>query len=56
MQEPTKQLADHVFVFMARAIFKPSLSAAIAHYFSLSLKGILHWKYKILPGLVLFYR
>ena len=35
-----KQLADHVFVFMARSVFKPSLSVPIAHYFSLNLKGI----------------
>ena len=34
------RLADQVFVFMARTVFKPSLSAPIAHYFSLNLKGI----------------
>ena len=34
-----KQLADHAFVFMARAIFKPSLSVPVAHYFTLNLKG-----------------
>ena len=34
------QLAEQVFVFLARAVFKPSLSIPIAHYFSASLKGI----------------
>jgi len=34
-----QELADQVFVFMARAVFKPSLSVPVAHYFSLSLKG-----------------
>ncbi len=34
-----RQLADQVFVFMARAVFKPSLSVPVAHYFSLHLKG-----------------
>ena len=33
------QLAEQVFVFLARAVFKPSLSVPIAHYFSASLKG-----------------
>ena len=33
------QLAEQVFVFLARAVFKPSLSIPIAHYFSDSLKG-----------------
>ena len=33
------QLAEQVFVFLARAVFKPSLSIPIAHYFSASLKG-----------------
>lgn len=33
------QLADHIFVVMARAVFKPTLSIPVAHYFSLSLKG-----------------
>ena len=32
------QLAEQVFVFLARAVFKPSLSVPIAHYFSASLK------------------
>lgn len=32
-------LADQVFVFMARAIYKPSLSMPVAHYFSSKLKG-----------------
>lgn len=32
--------ADQVFVFLARAVFKPSLSVPVAHYFSLNLKGI----------------
>ena len=34
------RLADQAFVFMVRAVFKPSLSAPVAHYFSLNLKGI----------------
>ena len=33
-------LADQVLAFMARAVFKPSLSMPIAHFFSLSLKGM----------------
>ena len=33
------ELAEHVLVFLARAIFKPSLSIPVAHYFSASLKG-----------------
>lgn len=32
--------ADHVFVFLVRAVFKPSLSMTVAHYFSLKLRGI----------------
>ena len=35
------RLADQVLVFMARAVFKPSLSVPIAHYFCLNLKGII---------------
>ena len=35
----TALLAEQVLVFMARAIFKPSLVMPIAHYFSVSLKG-----------------
>ena len=31
--------ADHVFVFLARSVFKPSLSIPVAHYFSLKLRG-----------------
>lgn len=37
----SKKLADQVFVFMARAAFKPSLSMPVAHYFSLNLTGII---------------
>ena len=33
------KLADQAFVFMARAVFKPSLSVPVAHYFSLNMKG-----------------
>ena len=33
------QLVEQVFVFLARAVFKPSLSVPVAHYFSASLKG-----------------
>ena len=36
------QLTEQVFVFLARAVFKPSLSIPIAHYFSASLKGIVN--------------
>lgn len=32
-------LASHVFVLMARAVFKPSLCVPVAHYFSSNLKG-----------------
>ena len=32
-------LADQVFVFMARAVFKPSLAVPIGHYPSLNLSG-----------------
>ena len=32
-------IAEQVFAFMARAVFKPSLFVPIAHYFSASLKG-----------------
>ena len=38
--ENEKKLADHAFVFMARAVFKPTLSIPIAHYFSQSLSGM----------------
>ena len=33
------QLADHVFGFMARAVFKPSLAVLISHCLSLKLSG-----------------
>ncbi len=32
-------LADQAFVFMARAVFKPSLTVPVAHFFALNLKG-----------------
>ena len=35
-----KQIADQVFVFMARAVFKPSLSIPVAHYFCKHIKGL----------------
>ena len=38
--EKGTQLAD-AYVFMARAVFKPSLSMPVAHYFSLNLKGMI---------------
>ena len=39
-QESTSDnLASHVFVLMARAVFKPSLCVPVAHYFSSNLKG-----------------
>ena len=34
-----KKLADHAFVFQARAVFKPSIAIPVAHYFSASLSG-----------------
>ena len=33
-------LASHVFVLMARAVFQPSLCVPVAHYFSSNLKGL----------------
>ena len=33
------KLADQVLVFLARSVFKPSLSVPVAHYFCLNLKG-----------------
>ena len=33
------KLADQVLVFMVRAVFKPSLTMPIAHFFSLNLRG-----------------
>lgn len=41
--ESNKQLADHVLVFMARAVFKPTLSLPVAHYFSLNIKGMCNY-------------
>ena len=38
-QNSTAILANQAFVFMVRAVFKPSLSIAVAHYFSSNLKG-----------------
>ena len=35
-----RALADRAFVFMARAVFKPSITVPVAHYFSASLSGI----------------
>ena len=40
--EAVNELADHAFVFMARSIFKPSVSIPIAHYFTSNLKGTLY--------------
>jgi len=39
--EDNGKLADQALVFMARAVFKPSLTLPIAHYFSLNIKGML---------------
>ena len=39
----TQKLADQVFTFMARAVFKPSLTMPIAHFFSLNLRGVLKY-------------
>lgn len=36
----SRQLANQVLVFLARAVFKPSLSVPVAHFFCLNLKGI----------------
>ena len=38
-ESPAENMADQVFVFLARSVFKPSLSVPVAHYFSSSLKG-----------------
>ena len=35
-----KKLADHAFIFMARSIFKPTLSIPIAHYFTSPFSGM----------------
>ena len=35
---PQVKLAQHVFVFMIRSLFKPSLSLPVAHYFTSKLK------------------
>ena len=34
-----RPLADHAFAFLARSIFKPSLSSTVAYYFSSNLAG-----------------
>ncbi len=34
-----KKLADHAFVLLARAVFKPTIAIPVAHYFSTSLSG-----------------
>ena len=39
--EESRKLADQVLVFMARAVFKPTLALPITHYFSVNLTGIL---------------
>ena len=36
-----KEPADQAFVFLARAVFKPSLSLPVAHYLSFKLRGIM---------------
>ena len=38
-ESSTSMLAEQAFVFLAKAIFKPSLSVPIAHYCSANLKG-----------------
>ena len=38
-QGSTRKVASQTLVFMARAIFKPSVSVPIAHYFSSDLTG-----------------
>ena len=37
--DSSSRLADQALVFMARAVFKPSLAVPAAHYFSLNLSG-----------------
>ena len=39
-----RALAEHAFVFMARAIFKPTLCMPVAHFFSSSLSGMINKK------------
>ena len=38
-ESSTTVLAEQAFVFLTRAIFKPSLSVPVAHYCSANLKG-----------------
>ncbi len=38
-ESSTGELAEQAFVFLARAVFKPSLSVPVAHYFSANLTG-----------------
>ena len=38
-ERSSSNLASHVFVLMARVVFKPSLCVPVAHYFSSNLKG-----------------
>ena len=38
-----EQLADQMLVFMARAVFKPSLAVPVAHFPSLNLTGELDY-------------
>jgi len=39
-ESATGRLAEQAFVFMARAVVKPSLALPVAHYFSANLTGI----------------
>ena len=38
-ETPTEKMAEQVYVFLVRSVFKPLLSVPVAHYFSSSLKG-----------------
>ena len=39
-EEVRGKLADHTLAFLARVVFKPSVSLPVAHYFSLKLRGM----------------
>ena len=47
--------ANHVLAFLARAVFKPSLSLPIAHYFSLNVKGIIILTVAIIAAWILLF-
>ena len=40
-ESPASELVEQAFVFLARPVFKPSLSVPAAHYFSANLTGMI---------------